>query len=353
MAFSAVGQNLVRIVALLAMLVAAGPTVAQDANKLAPSGPTLQAIRDRGHLICATADPLPGFAQPGADGRWTGFDVDFCRAVAVAIFNDADKMEFVPLSGDSRFAQLQTGSIDLIARNAPWTMRRDTGYGASYVATSFYDGQAIMVPQSLGAVSAYELDDVTVCILDEAEQLANLREFFFGTQATYDEVLYEDREDLVVAYQQGLCNAVSASASFLNAVRRGLPEPAAHRILPERISKDMFGPVIRAGDDQWFHIVQWTLFALIDAEEAGVTSANIKSLAATKTHRIRRLLGLEGAFGPAIGLDHLFISNVIKAVGNYGEIFERNFGPSTGAAVVRGQNALWSNGGLLWAPPIE
>ncbi len=348
MTVAAVRRGLAGIILALAAL----PVVAA-AQEPAKAGPTLQAIRDRGHLICATADPLPGFAQPGADGRWTGFDVDFCRAVAVAIFNDASKMEFLPLSGDSRFAQLQTGSIDLVSRNAPWTMRRDTGYGASYVATSFYDGQAIMVPQTLGFVSAYELDDVKVCILDKPEQLANLREFFFGTQATYSEVLYEDREDLAVAYREGLCNAVSASASYLYAMRSSLPEPAAHRILPERISKDAFGPVIRSGDDQWFDIVEWTLFALINAEEAGVTSRNIESLAATKTHRIRRLLGFEGAFGPSIGLDRLFIANVIRAVGNYGEIFERNFGPATGAAVVRGQNALWINGGLLWAPPVE
>ncbi len=351
MTVQAVWRGLVRVILVVTILAPSWASAQQAAP--AAAGPTLQAIRDRGHLICATADPLPGFALPGADGRWTGFDVDFCRAVAVAVFNDASKMEFVPLSGDSRFAQLQTGSIDLIARNAPWTMRRDTGYGASYVATSFYDGQAIKVPQSLGFVSAYELDNVKICVVDAPEELANLREFFFGTQATYTEVLYEDREDLTVAYRQGLCNAVSASASFLNAMRRSLPEPATHRILPERISKDAFGPVIRSGDDQWFDIVEWTLFSLIDAEEAGVTSLNIGSLAAAKTHRIRRLLGLEGTFGPSIGLDPHFIANVIKAVGNYGEIFERNFGPATGAAVVRGQNALWINGGLIWAPPIE
>ena len=339
--------------ALLAasLILSAGFAAAQE--PIAPAGPTLAAIRERGHLICATSDPLPGFAQPGPEGRWAGFDVDFCRAVAVAVFDDASKMEFVPLSGDSRFAQLQTGAVDLIARNAPWTMRRDTGYGASYVATSFFDGQAILVPQSLGAVSAYELDDVKVCVVDGGEELANLREFFFTTQAAYTEVLYEDREDLTVAYRSGLCNAVSAPASWLNAIRRSLPEPATHRILPERISKDAFGPVVRAGDDQWFDIVAWTLYALIDAEEVGVSSLNIQSLSKAKTHTIRRLVGTEGSFGPAIGLKPDFISKVIQAVGNYGEIFERNFGPETGAAVVRGQNALWLNGGLLSAPPVE
>lgn len=335
---------------LLIVLGSLFPAFAQEAGI---AGPTLAAVRARGHLICAGTDPLPGFAQPGQDGRWAGFDVDFCRAVAVAIFNDPAKMEFLPLSGDARFAELQTGSIDLIARNAPWTMRRDTGYGVSYVATSFFDGQAIMVPQSLGVVSAYELENVTICVLDEPEALANLREFFFTTQAPYDEVLYEDREDLTVAYRSGLCNAVSASASWLNAVRRSLPEPATHRILPERISKDAFGPVVRSGDDQWFKIVGWTLSAMINAEEAGVSSRNIESLSAARTHRVRRLLGLEGEFGPGIGLDRFFIANIIRTVGNYGEIFERNFGPETGAAVVRGQNALWINGGLMQAPPIE
>jgi len=346
---AAAWRRLVRPIAFLAGLL----PVAALAQDLAPAGPTLQAIRERGHVICATADPLPGFAQVGPDGLWSGFDVDFCRAVAVAIFNDASRMEFVPLSGDSRFAQLQTGSIDLIARNAPWTMRRDSVYGVRYVGTSFFDGQGFMVPQSLGFVSAYEMDNVEVCVLDDAEALANVREFFFATQASYNEVIYEDREDLGVAYAQGLCNAVSASASYLNAMRRGLAEPSTHRILPERISKDYYGPVVRAGDDQWLDIVQWTLFALINAEESGVTAANIESLAATKTHRIRRLLGLEGTFGPSIGLDARFIGNVVKAVGNYGEIFQRNFGPATGAEIVRGQNALWSNGGLLYAPPVE
>jgi general L-amino acid transport system substrate-binding protein len=329
------------------------PVAAGADEPVASPGQTLKAVLDRGHLICASVDPLPGFAQTDKNGRWTGFDVDFCRAVAVAIFNDPGRMEFVPLTGDSRFAPLQTGAVDLISRNAPWTMRRDTSYGARYVGTSFFDGQAIMVPQSLGFVSAYELDDVAICIVDEPEQLANLHEFFFATQASYTEVLYENREDLEVAYRAGLCNAVSAPASWLDAIRHQLPDPTQHRILPERISKGAFGPMVREDDDQWFKIVQWTLFALIDAEEAGVTSLNIDSLKAARTHTVRRVLGLEGEFGPGIGLSKSFIANVIRSVGNYGEIYARNFGPDTGAAVVRGQNALWVNGGLIYAPPIQ
>lgn len=339
-------------VAALALLFAAvaAPALAQS---IAPDGPTLAAVRARGHVICAGSDPLPGFAQINAQGLWTGFDVDFCRAVAAAIFGDPGKLEFKPLSGDARFAELQTSEVDLVARDADWTMRRDTRYGAQYVAPMFYDGQAFMVSQTLNVVSAYQLDNLRVCVLDEGDELANLQEFAFVNQASYTEVLYEDREDLAVAYNKGLCDAVSAPASWLNAIRRGMPDPASQRILPERISKSVFGPVVRDGDEQWFKIVQWTLYALINAEEAGVTSLNIQSLEAAKTHRIRRLLGLEGSFGPSIGLQPDFIKNIIAAVGNYGEMFDRNFGPDTGAGVARGQNALWSNGGLLYAPNIE
>lgn len=319
----------------------------------AADGPTLAAVRARGHLICAGSDPLPGFAQVNAQGLWTGFDVDFCRAVAAAVFGDPSKLEFRALSGDARFAELQTGEVDVVARDADWTMRRDTRYGASYVAPIFYDGQAFMVPQALNIVSAYQLDNLRVCVLDQSDQLANLREFGFVNQASYTEVLYEDREDLAVAYRKQLCDAVSAPASWLNAIRRNMDDPGSQRILPERISKSVFGPVVRQGDDQWFKIVQWTAYALIDAEEAGITSLNAQSLTAAKTHRIRKLLGLEGNFGASLGLDNFFIRNVIAAVGNYGEIFDRNFGPGTGAGVARGQNALWSNGGLIYAPNVD
>jgi len=344
----ALGRQVVLVLlGLFALLV---PALAQTP---APAGPTLSAVRARGHLICAGSDPLPGFAAINSQGFWIGFDVDFCRAVAAAIFGDPSRIEFRALTGDARFAELQTGEVDLVARDADWTMRRDTRYGASYVAPIFYDGQAFMVSQSLNIVSAYQLDNLKVCVLDQSDQLANLREFAFVNQASYSEVLYEDREDLAVAYRKKLCDAVSAPASWLNAIRRSMDDPGGQRILPERISKSVFGPVVRQGDDQWFKIVQWTAFALIDAEEAGITSLNIQSLTAAQTHRIRRLLGLEGNFGAPLGLGNDFIRNVIVAVGNYGEIFDRNFGPDTGAAVARGQNALWSNGGLIYAPNVD
>jgi general L-amino acid transport system substrate-binding protein len=339
-----------RIIAnLMALGLLAVPAAAQA---LAPDGPTLAAVRERGHLICGSADPIAGFAQLNADGRWVGFDVDMCRAVATAIFGNPDALEFRPLSGAARFADLQTGQLDLLVRDAAWTLGRDTRYGAIYAAPTFYDGQAFMVPAALGVVSAYQLDDLRVCVLD-GDNLGRLLEFAFETQANFTEIIYEDRQDLSVAYQQGLCDAVSAAGSWLNALRRDLPDPSAQRILPERISKAVFGPVVRANDAQWLKIVRWTTFALINAEEAGVTSLNIESLTAAKTHRIRRLLGLEGSFGPPIGLRPDFMKNVITAVGNYGEIFDRNFGVGTGAGVSRGQNALWLNGGLIYAPNVE
>jgi len=336
--------------AVAATLLMSFPALAQA---IAPAGPTLAAVRARGHLVCAGTDPLPGFAQLNADGRWVGFDVDLCRAVATAVFGDPSALEFRPLPGNARFADLQLGEVDLVARDAPWTAKRDTRYGATYVAPTFYDGQAFMVPDSLGVVSAYQLDNLRVCVLDDGDELTDLREFAFVTQANFTEVLYEAREDLAVAYQQGLCEVVSAPASWLNAIRRGLPDPRTQRILPERISKSVFGPVVRADDEQWRNIVEWTVFALINAEEAGVTSLNIESLSAAKTHRIRRLLGLEGSFGPAIGLQPDFMKKIVSAVGNYGQMFERNFGAGTGAGVSRGQNALWLNGGLIYAPNIE
>ncbi len=314
---------------------------------------TLDNVRERGHLVCAAANPLPGFSQQSPAGLWSGFDVDFCRAVAAAVFGNPDLVEFRPLSGDSRFAQLQNGEIDVITRNAAWTVRRDTGYGAHFVATSFYDGQAFMVAQSLGFVSAYELDNVTVCVLDSGDEINNVREFFFETQATYAEVTYEDREDLSVAYQAGLCNVVTAPASWLYGIKRGLAEPATYRILPERISREPLGPVVREGDDEWFDIVQWTLFTQINAEELGVTQRNLDSMAAVRTPAIRRLLGLEGDYGTALRLDPKWMRNVIAAVGNYGEMFDRNFGPQTGAALLRGLNASWTKGGLMFAPAIR
>lgn len=335
-------RALMPVLALVMLCAATLPAAAQ----------TLETVRERGFLICAAIGPLAGFSQQDAEGRWTGFDVDFCRALAAATLGDPNLLEFRLLSGESRFAHLQTGEVDVIVRNSPWTMRRDTVYGASFVRATFYDGQAFMVPQALGIVSAFELDGQTICLADDDEEISRLREFFFENQAEYEEVIYEDTADLLVAYRAGLCNAVSASGRELYAMRRNLSEPAAHRILPERISKEALGPVVRAGDETWFNIVEWTINALIAAEELGITALNIDSLVSTSTSAVRRVLGLEEDHGAPLGLSKDFMVDAIRAVGNYGEIYERNFGPQTGAVLLRGQNSLWSNGGLLYAPPI-
>jgi len=331
-----------------AMTLAVAPIQAQTTVS-----PTLQAVRDRGFLICGATNPLAGFSQQDADGRWVGFDVDLCRGIAAAIFGDPNLMEFRSLRGEARYAPLQTGAVDVLTRTGPWTARRDTIYDTSYVGTAFFDGQSFMVPNSLGVVSAFELDNIKVCVLDGGEEINRVQEFFFANQASYTEVPYEDATDLSVAYQAGICHAISASGRQLQAIRRALPDPSSHRILPERISKELLGPVVREGDDLWFDIVSWTLSAIIDAEEVGITSANIESLTAARTPVVRRILGLDSDFGKALGLKPTFMSDVIHAIGNYGELYDRHFGPQTGAALLRGQNALWSNGGLLYAPPVR
>ncbi|MDB5613210.1 MAG: amino acid transporter substrate-binding protein [Devosia sp.] len=333
--------------------LAAGLACALTLAAAPASAQTLQTVRDRGFLICGATNPLPGFAQQDTEGRWSGFDVDLCRAISAAVFGDPSKIEFRSLRGESRFAPLQTGMVDVLTRNGPWTEQRDTLYGASFVGTSFFDGQSFLEPQSMGVVSAFELDNISICVANAGEELERIAEFFFANQASYTEVPYEDVADLSVAYQAGLCQVVSASGRQLQAIRRALPDPSAHRILPERISKEVLGPVVRQGDQQWFNIIRWTLFTLINAEELGVTALNIDSLLAARTPAVRRLLGVEGDFGTPLGLTSSFMADIIRSVGNYGELYDRHFGPLTGAALLRGQNGLWSNGGLLYAAPVR
>ncbi|PXA99998.1 amino acid ABC transporter substrate-binding protein [Nostoc sp. 3335mG] len=314
---------------------------------------TLETVRERGFLVCGSSNPLAGFAQQDANGRWSGFDVDLCRALAAAIFGNPDLIEFRAYRGEARFAPLQTGAVDVLMRNGAWTAGRDLRYGARYVTPSFFDGQGFLVPQSMSVVSAYELTNVSVCVVDGAGAVQALDDFFFTNQTSYSDVVYEDIADLIVAYRAGLCDVISASGRQLQAIRRELADPSQHRILPERISKETLGPVVRDGDDRWFEIVRWTIFALITAEEVGVTSLNIDSLTAARSADTRRLLGVEGDFGTTLGLSPSFMTDAIRAAGNYAELFDRHFGAQTGAAMLRGQNALWSNGGLLYAPPIR
>ena len=346
------------VLASTLMSPALAPLPAQaQGDQVLPDAPfrisTLETIRARGYIVCAASSLLPGFAQISPEGLWSGFDIDLCRAVATAIFGDPSRVEFRPLSGTARFAHVAMGDVDLVVRNAPWTMSRDTQYGTHYVATSFYDGQAFMVSERLDAVSMYELEDVTICVESDSEAALNLEEFFFANQVNYDELLYEDREDLAVAYRSGQCDAITASASWLQATRRTMPDPGAHAILPERLSREPYGPVVRDGDPQWDNIVRLTLFTIINAEEYGITSVNIESMMSARTPGIRRMLGVEGDYGSALGLSETWMRDVIRAVGNYGEIYNRHFGTGTTTPLLRGQNALWINGGLLYAPPLN
>jgi len=314
---------------------------------------TLEAVKQRGHLICAASQPMSGFAQKSNEGYWSGFDVDFCRAISVAIFSDPNKVEFKPYSGLARFAPLQTGDVDVFVRNAPWNLTRDISYQVRYVGTSFFDGQAFLTKKQLGIVSSYELENVRVCVIGGGDDQRNLVEFFFKNQTNYEEIIYEERGDLAIAYQAGLCDTVTAPASWLYSILRSLPDSSSHQILPERISKQPLGPVVRNGDDEWFDIIQWVLFALLNAEELGINSLSVTSLEDVKTPAIRRFLGFESDFGEPLGLESDWMQKMIEEVGNYEEIYERSFGPQTGAALPRGINALWTQGGLLFAPPVR
>lgn len=328
-------------------------TPAQSQAQSQPLVQTLETVRERGFLICAASSSLAGFSQKNEEGVWTGFDVDICRAIAAATLGDPNLVEFRMLPGEGRFAQLQSGEIDVLSRNASWTMARDTRFETRYLTTSFFDGQSFMVGQDKGIVSAFELTDISVCVANSSDDLANMRKFFFTNQAEYTELIYEDFQDLIVAYSRGLCDAITGPASFLQSVRRSLPDPGKHRILPEYISKAPFGPTVRYGDEQWANIVRWTIFTLINAEELGVNSLNLESMLSSRTPAIRRLLGLENDFGSNLGLEPDWMQQVIRAVGNYRELFERHFGSKTGAAMLRGPNALWSQGGLIYAPPVR
>ncbi len=314
---------------------------------------TLESVKSRGHLVCAASQSLSGFSQKDNEGFWSGFDVDFCRAISAAIFGDPDKVEFRSYDGVARFAPLQLGDVDVFVRNGTWNLQRDSIFQVRYVGTSFFDGQSFLLEKNQGVVSSYELDNISICVIEGSEEQANLIDFSFKNQIEYKEVLYQSYSDLALAYNGNLCDVVTASASKLYSIMRNLPDPSLHQILPERISKQPLGPVVRLGDDDWFNIVRWVLFGLINAEELGVNSLSASSLDDIRTPQIRRLLGLEADFGQALGLQADWVKNMISTVGNYREIYERSFGPQTGADLPRGQNALWTSGGLLFAPPIR
>lgn len=330
-------------IAAIAALVSAG----------AQAG-TLDDVRAKGHVDCGVSTGVAGFAFTDDKGNWQGFDVAVCKAVAAAIFGDASKVKYKPTTGKTRFTALKSGEVDLLARNTTWTFSRDVDLQLTFVGVNYYDGQGFMVPQKLGVKSAKELDGASVCIQTGTTTELNLADFFRVNNIKYEPVPIETNEEARKNYLAGRCDVYTTDASGLAATRSTFENPAEHAVLPEIISKEPLGPLVRHGDNQWGDVVRWTLNAMINAEEYGVTSKNVAEMAkGTNNPEINRLLGSEGNLGAMLGLDKSWAMNVIKAVGNYAEVFDRYIGPKTPIGLERGLNALYSSGGILYAPPMR
>jgi general L-amino acid transport system substrate-binding protein len=317
------------------------------------SAQTLQTVKDRGILNCGANGTLAGFGLPDAQGNWTGLDVDVCRAVAAAIFNDASKVKFVPLSAKDRFTALQSGEVDLLVRNTTWTLSRDTSLGLNFTGVDYYDGQGFMVHKALKVNSALELNGASVCVQQGTTTELNLADFFRAHNMQLKSVTFATANEAVKAYDAGRCDAYTTDASGLYAERLRLSNPNDHIVLPEIISKEPLGPAVRHGDDQWFDIVKWVLFAMLNAEELNITQNNVDEMVKSGNPEIRRFVGTEGNYGEQLGLTKDWAVRIIKLVGNYGESFERNVGQGSPLKIDRGLNKLWSKGGIQYAPPIR
>ncbi|NOD98545.1 transporter substrate-binding domain-containing protein [Ruegeria sp. HKCCD6228] len=328
-------------------------TIAGLAAGAAMAG-TVDDVKARGKLNCGVTTGLVGFAAPDANGEWQGFDVSLCRAVAAAVLGDANAVEFVPTTGKTRFTALASGEIDMLARNTTWTFSRDVDLKFEFTGVNYYDGQGFMVPKALGVSSAKELDGARVCIQTGTTTELNLADFFRANNISYEPVPIETNAEAQQQYLAGACDVYTTDASGLAATRATFEAPDEHILLPEIISKEPLGPLVRHGDHEWGDVVRWTLNALISAEELGVTSANIDELSAgTDNPEINRLLGTEGTLGEMLGLDADWAAKAIKAGGNYGEIFAKNIGEETPIGLARGLNAQWTEGGLLYSPPFR
>ncbi len=319
----------------------------------ASSAATLDDVKAKGFVQCGVSQGLPGFSNPDSSGAWSGIDVDYCRAVAAAIFGSADAAKFTPLSAKERFTALQSGEIDILSRNTTWTMTRDTSLGLNFAGVTYYDGQGFMVRKDLGVSSALELSGASVCTNTGTTTELNVSDYFRGNKLEYEIVAFEKADEVVAAYDGGRCDVYTTDASGLYAQRLKLANPGDHIVLPEIISKEPLGPVVRQGDDQWFNVAKWVLNAIINAEELGVTQANVSSMMGSDNPAVKRLLGEEGSYGEYVGLGNDWAVNAIKAVGNYGELYNRNVGPDTTLGIARGVNRLWSDGGLIYAPPVR
>jgi general L-amino acid transport system substrate-binding protein len=335
-------------------LIAAGSFIAAMTAASAAGAATLDDVKKRGTLNCGVTTGLAGFAAPDDQGNWKGLDVDMCKAVAAAIFGDVSKVNYVPTNAKERFTALQSGEIDLLARNTTWTLSRDTDLGFDFIGVNYYDGQGFMVRQDLGVKSALELSGASVCVQTGTTTEKNLADYFRANGMELKSVVFETNEQARQAYVEGRCDAYTTDASGLAGERSVLPNPDEHIILPEIISKEPLGPLVRHGDNAWGDIIRWTLNAMIIAEEFGITQENVDEVKASSDNpEVRRMLGVEENMGEMLGLSNDWAYNIIKLVGNYGESFERNVGLKTPLGLARGLNQLWSKGGILYAPPIR
>ncbi|MFC0337759.1 amino acid ABC transporter substrate-binding protein [Kushneria avicenniae] len=317
-------------------------------------GATLDEVKSRGQLRCGVSDGLAGFSSPDSKGQWQGIDVDFCRAVAAAVLGDPSKVTFAPLTAKERFTALQSGEVDLLSRNTTWTASRDNSMGLTFAGVTFYDGQGMMVRKDLGISSAKELDGASVCVAAGTTTELNLADYFRANDMAYNAVSFDESDQTAAGFDSGRCDVLTSDSSQLAALRLQLSDPDSVVILPERISKEPLGPVVRQGDEQWMKVVRWTLYALLDAEESGITSDNVDQMRdSPKTPDDARLLGKDGNFGEQMGLSNDWAYNIIKQVGNYGELFERNVGADSPLELERGPNALWSDGGLQYGMPVR
>ena len=329
---------------LLALLVAGSPPVRAQ---------TLKAVQERGTLNCGVSQGLLGFSSQDDKNNWTGLDVDICRAVAVAILGDAAKVTFTPLDAASRFDALQSGKIDILSRNSTWTMSRETSLGLMFAGVAYYDGQGFLVRRESGVDTALQLGGKTVCAQTGTTSELNLADYFRANEMPLKILQVGTAEESRKAYDERKCDVLTSDVSQLYAERLKLAAPDSHVILPEVISKEPLGPAVRQGDDQWFNLVKWTLYALINAEELGVKSATIDEAMKSPDPNIRRLVGTEGEFGQQLGLANDWAARAVRAMGNYGEIYERNVGTQSRLSIPRGLNALWTKGGIQYAPPVR
>jgi general L-amino acid transport system substrate-binding protein len=319
----------------------------------ASSAQTLKKVQDRGSLICGVSQGLPGFSNPDDKGNWTGFDVDVCRAVAAAIFNDASKVKFSPLNAKDRFEALKSGEIDVLARNSTWTSSRDAAQGIIFTAVNYYDGQGFMVRKSLKVNSALELNGASMCTQTGTTTELNLADYFRANNMKYEVIAFVTADETVKAYEAGRCDAFTTDVSQLYAEKLKLANPADHVILPEIISKEPLAPAVRRGDEQWLVLVRWVQFAMLDAEELGVSSKTVDEALKSPQPEIKRLVGVDGTFGEQLGLTKDWVVRIVKQVGNYGESFDRNVGSGSKLGISRGLNRLWTKGGIQYAPPIR